>query len=556
LALALTVAAATPVWAVSLSVLKSDGSEAGIDTEVGGLCLLRLLPDHGEEIVSPAVTAGRLRLVRVEDAVTPMFWLPCDSLGPAVELHASWSSQDGQRGEMRRMLAVRNVELRLRVEILPQLGADRTLYATGSLYGLGMLPDGTWQPRARPMTPLGGGHWFARILAGPGDRCSVEFTLGGWGTKGRNAAGSVIKLTRPLASHVEIAALVRNFGLRTGAPGTIAPHLSLSTASGDHMVLAFRDERGSGDAMVGPSPENLGSRRAKKAAGGWYVDIPNLSPAEERYYALWDGAETHGVRVPGSQEMTFCVLGDVQDHRGVVEAMAARESPHLVLQAGDLVNAGWDEREWTQNMETITSVASRAPYMAVPGNHEEESPIFREVFHFPHVEFYYAFAYGPARFLMLDSEAPYEPGTPQRAFAESVLTAWSTTDGPIFVCLHAPPFSNGRHGSDHAVRRELCPLFERAGVWVVFSGHDHGYEATWPLRDGLVREDGTVYVVTGGGGARLYESRPDSPVWSRGRQVRHHWCVVRVAPNRVEVTAVTPEGETIDRFVVRPPHRG
>ncbi len=235
----------------------------------------------------------------------------------------------------------------------------------------------------------------------------------------------------------------------------------------------------------------------------------------------------------------------------MVESMAAHEPPHLVLHVGDLVNAGWNEDDWSTNLSIIEPLASRAPYMVVPGNHEEESPLFREVFHFPHVEYYYAFTYGPVRFLMLDSEAPYEAGTPQRAFAESVLTAWSAAPGPICVALHAPPYSHGRHGSDVVVRRELCPLFEDRGVALVFSGHDHGYEATWPLVRGVPQEGGTVYAVTGGGGARLYESRPARQPWSRVRIVAHHWLVVEATHQRLEVTALSTEG-VIDRFVVPP----
>ncbi|MCU0612282.1 MAG: metallophosphoesterase [Candidatus Eisenbacteria bacterium] len=522
---------------------------------MGGPCYARIVSGPGEVIADPVMSAGGRKLIHVPETSVPTFWLPCDSLEGSVELLASWHSLDGRPHEARKLLTIRNVELRLRVQVLPELPPECTLYAAGSLQALGRLPDGTWQPRAFPMTPLGSGHWFGMTTAGPGDRCTVEFTLGGWGTKGRNASGSVVKVSSPLVANTGCAVLVDNFGRRRGSPGAITEHLSVGGAEGDRLVLAFRDEGEPREVRIGPSPEKLSPRRLRRDEGGAYVELADVRPGEQRWYRLDPGGEPRVISIPDEREITFCVLGDIQGHAGVVEAMMSRENPHLVLHAGDLVNAGWVEEDWTLNMEIIRAAAARVPYMAVPGNHEEQSPIFGEVFHFPQAEYYYAFAFGPARFLMLDSEAPYEPGTVQRAFAESVLTAWATFEGPVFAVLHAPPYSTGRHGSDFAARRELCPLLERAGVSVVFSGHDHGYEATVPLRGGVPRDDGTVYVVAAGGGARLYETKLEPPAWSRGRHVTHHWLRVRATRERVEVSCIAPDGTPVDSFTVTPHRR-
>ncbi len=159
--------------------------------------------------------------------------------------------------------------------------------------------------------------------------------------------------------------------------------------------------------------------------------------------------------------------------------------------------------------------------------------------------------FGPARFLVLDSEAPYERGSHMRTFADSVADAWSKSpEIPSFAALHIPPYSNGGHRSDLNIRRELCPLFERAGVLIVFSGHDHGYEATWPLLSGRKDGKGPVYVVSAGGGARLYDAIDNRPAWSRIRLKRHHWVNVRINKSHVVVQAVAPNGEILDRFSI------
>ena len=50
------------------------------------------------------------------------------------------------------------------------------------------------------------------------------------------------------------------------------------------------------------------------------------------------------------------------------------------------------------------------------------------------------------------------------------------------ICyFHHPLFSNGKHhGSDPDLRAQLLPIFQRYGVNVVFSGHEHVYERMKP----------------------------------------------------------------------------
>jgi 3',5'-cyclic AMP phosphodiesterase CpdA len=70
--------------------------------------------------------------------------------------------------------------------------------------------------------------------------------------------------------------------------------------------------------------------------------------------------------------------------------------------------------------------------------------------------------------------------------------------------FHHPPWSSGEHGSQLAVRREFGPLFERYGVDLVLTGHDHNYERSKPMRGSEVASaptQGVSYLVVGSGGA-------------------------------------------------------
>jgi 3',5'-cyclic AMP phosphodiesterase CpdA len=88
----------------------------------------------------------------------------------------------------------------------------------------------------------------------------------------------------------------------------------------------------------------------------------------------------------------------------------------------------------------------------------------------------------------LDSNRVDDPE--QRAWLEETLAA---TDAPWrIVAVHHPPYSAGYQGSNERVRRVFGPLFERYGVQLVLSGHDHDYQRSHPIR-------GVTYVVAGAG---------------------------------------------------------
>jgi hypothetical protein len=78
----------------------------------------------------------------------------------------------------------------------------------------------------------------------------------------------------------------------------------------------------------------------------------------------------------------------------------------------------------------------------------------------------------------------------------------------------------------------------RYEVGLVFSGHDHAYERTVPIR-------GVTYVVSGGGGKRLYPAGRSK--WTAFSKSTHHAVLVRIDGERLYLEAVEPDGAVIDR---------
>jgi 3',5'-cyclic AMP phosphodiesterase CpdA len=115
------------------------------------------------------------------------------------------------------------------------------------------------------------------------------------------------------------------------------------------------------------------------------------------------------------------------------------------------------------------------------------------------------------------------------------------------VAFHHPAYTCGAYRGNLAVRRRWVPLFERYGVDLVLSGHDHNYQRFAARR-------GVRYVVHGGGGTRLYplERCPARyPRRLRGRKV-HGWVYLRATGSSLSVRAVGPAGRVWDRFTIYP----
>lgn len=112
------------------------------------------------------------------------------------------------------------------------------------------------------------------------------------------------------------------------------------------------------------------------------------------------------------------------------------------------------------------------------------------------------------------------------------------------VSFHHPAWSCGPHGSTAEVIAQWVPILD-AHADLVLQGHDHLYER-------FSRDTGTrtlPYVVTGGGGAPLYDSgtcsgTPPRAVWAK----RHHFLWVDATDTTLQVTVVARTGETLDQF--------
>ena len=92
------------------------------------------------------------------------------------------------------------------------------------------------------------------------------------------------------------------------------------------------------------------------------------------------------------------------------------------------------------------------------------------------------------------------------------------------------------------LRRKLENVLITGGVEMMFAGHDHNYERTFP-------QGGVTYVVTGGGAKPRRVGSSDFTVVIESQL---HFVRADVSAGPMVVAAINVEGIVIDEFSVKP----
>ena len=337
------------------------------------------------------------------------------------------------------------------------------------------------------------------------------------------------------------------------------------------------------------------------------ITLANLEP-EERYHYQIKSCSTGGMlsanvtvsatgafqtAVYPNTSFSFVVYGDSRSNPEMHGELAQRMlevEPDFIINTGDLVKNGKEYELWeTEFFTPLETLISHIPIYPCLGNHEKKSKYYFNFFSLPHNESWYSFDYGNARFIALDSNVPYKPDSEQYQWLVAELkkndSIWK------FVYFHHPPYSSGKHKSDLAIRDSWAPLFMRYGVDVVFNGHEHIYERTKPVgyafaptefypvstryhimpTEGYATAANTLakygitppvlfpgalpqklhpvtYIVTGGGGAPLYNITPSQ--WTASAAKVNHFCLFKVFGATIDAVVYDNKGRAVDTFTI------
>jgi 3',5'-cyclic AMP phosphodiesterase CpdA len=365
------------------------------------------------------------------------------------------------------------------------------------------------------------------------------------------------------------------------------------------------------------------------------AELTGLAPGSEfEYRVLLAGKNVFSAkgraRKSADQPFTFVAFGDcaagTPDQRAIAY-QAYKHKPDFLFIAGDIVYSRGRISEYRQKFFPVynaddASAGGGAPllrsvlFIAAPGNHDianrdlAENPDALAYFYYwmqplnglPVPELLegpqsaqdalhkaaganfprmvnFSFDYGNSHWVVLDSNPYVDVGGAD-------LTKWIEDDLKAaknarwkFVAFHHPGFNSSRTHFQEQQMRAMSEVFERNKVDIVFTGHVHNYQRSYPLYfkpsgnrgreitgswrldtifDGKkhTKPDGVIYLVTGGGGAKLYnpEQQADPKSWQEFTVKyvadTHSLTHASIKGDTLAIRQISQEGKEVDAFTV------
>ncbi len=178
-------------------------------------------------------------------------------------------------------------------------------------------------------------------------------------------------------------------------------------------------------------------------------------------------------------------------------------------------------------------------FYAALGNHDDPNERYYKPFNMGGNR-YYKFAMGSAEFFALDSNYM----DPRQLDWLTKQLAGSKADWKICF-FHHPLYSDGKfHGADTDLRALIEPIFQKGGVRVVLSGHEHIYERIRP-------QNGIHYFVLGNSGELRFHNIRPSAAMIKGFDTDRTFMLVEIAGNQFCFQVISRAGETVDSGVIQ-----
>lgn len=264
---------------------------------------------------------------------------------------------------------------------------------------------------------------------------------------------------------------------------------------------------------------------------------------------------------PANHEVT-----NPEARRALVKKIAD-EHPDALLISGDLPYNGADANDYAV-FESETRIWRDEKLRVYPalGNHELHGDEIREPNHwwsaFPELKGrrWYSVEFGNAYILCVDSDLPLTEGSRQQMWLADQLDHLPGKTQFVFLVLHHPPVADSilnNHSHDVRPNERALALFLKQKAptihasLIVVAGHIHNYQRFY--------QDGIVYLVSGGGGAKPYPvARTSGDLYQDPSFPNYHCILFRYDGNKLDATMVRladssgqgPKWEVKDQFTI------
>ena len=269
--------------------------------------------------------------------------------------------------------------------------------------------------------------------------------------------------------------------------------------------------------------------------------------------------------------------------RDALYAEAQRSQVDFIFNSGDIVADGRRPEQWAEFLKDNKfelPLLLDYPFLPMVGNHERANDStyglanYEAIFSYPQ---FYKVEFPDAAFFVVDSDIiidqyeRIEDKKQDQLFEDWFVSgenkskqAWleqqfaNCNKKFKIVFMHHPPLSFSKHHGDWCnssygnklpeKRRLLLKLFERHGVKIVFTGHEHLYEHN-VFKCGTGEDDVIHIIVSGGGGVPLRDKTDDKKkteylqnyrkaglnVLSIKQEKIFHYCLVEITAARVKI---------------------
>ena len=337
------------------------------------------------------------------------------------------------------------------------------------------------------------------------------------------------------------------------------PYLQNPTMDG-MTIMWESEELASGEVRYGET-EKLGESAAEYANTKIHqVMLTGLKSQTRYYYQVVTGdkkSEIHSfsTAVEKDSPFSFVAYGDNKNgpfNHAKVANLALTKEPNFAIHNGDLVNRGGVYVQWEKLFfNPIGHLISHVPLYTVIGNHEDMSDNYFNFFCPPcDTLAYYSIDYGNAHVIVLNTEKEALIDAPNQVkwliddLESNQDATWK------FVVFHVPPFTSGGNYYSRfrlEVKELLVPIFQKYGVDMVLSGHDHHYERSFPI--GSKSDYSAItYIVCGNGGTPMRYNSPR--MWTLYSERVYGFTMINIDGTKMHFQSISIDDRVIDEFTL------
>lgn len=319
-------------------------------------------------------------------------------------------------------------------------------------------------------------------------------------------------------------------------------------------------------APVGANIIGFGNRYRVMAS------LEGLTPGTKYIYRVGkvgDFSPVYNFSTAKEGDFTFLHITDPQYYSDATSQIfnnlmtqAFSKNPNIAFTffTGDIIDKGGDESQW--NLFYNKSNIKNQVIATVPGNHEYydahgAGAYFGDFYHVNnnnpqngpenHLNNTYYFRYNNTLFIGLNTESKTQSAL--KPWFEEVIKKNNDAEF-IIVGMHRSMYGSIYASDSVNVRNNWLELFDRYGVDLVLSGHDHIYSRSHKAYNNQATTDptkGTTYIIGGSGGQKFYNAVSNT-LYAKVIENTSVANLITISEDGISINLINQAGQTLDEL--------